>query len=85
MYEELLEKMPTSFLDKEKVAGFAVMMERGIKKGKKAYPKEYKFDPLDEAKQELVDTAVYSMILWYRIDRLQEKLRGLESKKSSTR
>jgi hypothetical protein len=85
MYEELLEKLPTAFLDEKKVARFAADMYKRTNKGKKEYPKNYTFDPLEEAKQELVDTAVYCMILWYRMDKLQEKVRGLDSKKSKAR
>lgn len=82
MYEELLKKLPATFLDRERIAKFAVLMEGRTKKGKKEYSEDFKFDPLDEAKEELVDAAVYCMILWHRIEKIQERIRGLESKKS---
>lgn len=82
MFEELREKLPATFLDRGKVLNFAATMSGRIEQGKKEYPEVYKFDPLEEAMQECIDIAVYSMIEYYRIKRLKEKLDGLASKES---
>lgn len=80
--KELAEKLPATFLDEDKVLAFAGTMTSRIAAGKKEYPGSYRFDPLEEAKQECVDIAVYAMIEYYRIERLREKLDGLASTKS---
>ncbi len=82
MSGELSEKLSATFLDKDRVLSFAETMTSRVGKGKKEYPETYRFDPLEEAMEECVDIAVYSMIEYYRIKRLKEKLDGLESKKS---
>jgi len=80
--EELKEKLPATFLDKEKVNEFAAEMLVGIQKGKKEYPESYTFDPLEEAMLECRDISVYSMIMYFRLKQLKEKLDGLASKRS---
>ena len=80
--EELTKKLPATFLDRKKVLCFAETMTSRISKGRKEYPEEYRFDPLEEAMEECVDISVYAMIEYYRIERLKEKLDELASKKS---
>lgn len=82
MHKELLKKLPTTFLDEEKIARFAAEMGRRVDKGKSEYSKTYTFDPLEEVKEECLDGANYLMILYYRVIRLQEKVNGLDSKES---
>jgi hypothetical protein len=82
MYKELLEKLPATFLDNEKIALFGGLLGVRVSRGKKEYPEDYKFDPLAEAQEECVDIAVYAMIEFYRIEKLKEKLHGLGSKRS---
>lgn len=79
-----MEKLPATFLDRDKVLSFAEYMIGRVQRGKSKYPTTYTFNPLDEAQQECVDIANYAMILHYRIERLKEKLHGLEDKKSKT-
>ena len=80
--EELSKKLPPTFLDKETILSFAETMSSRVGKGKKEYPDDYRFYPLEEAMEECVDIAVYAMIEYYRIRRLKEKLDGLASEKS---
>jgi len=82
MFRELREKLPATFLDRSKVLNFAAEMSSRVAAGKKEYPAAYQFDPLEEAMQECLDIGVYSMIEYYRIKRLKEKLDGLASKES---
>lgn len=82
MYKELLQKLPATFLNEERIASFAVEMNRRVKKGKGKYPETYTFNPLDEIKEECLDGANYFMILYYRVSQLQEKIDGLDSKES---
>lgn len=80
--DKLAEKLPATFLNRDKVKGFADEMFKRVGSGKKEYPETYQFDPLEEAMQECIDIANYSMILYYRIKRLKEKLSELDSKRS---
>ena len=82
MYKELKEKLPATFLDKEKIAVFGGLMGVRTQRGKQEYPAEYKFDPLLEAQEECVDIAVYAMIEFYRIQKLRDKINELGSKRS---
>lgn len=82
MYKELLEKLPATFLDEERVASFTECMFGRVSKGKSEYPEAYTFDPLEEAMEECLDCSVYSMITYYRLKRLKEKLDELAGKES---
>jgi len=80
--EELQEKLPATFLDNESIAAFGGLMGVRVSRGKQEYPAEYKFDPLAEAQQECLDIAVYAMIEFYRIEKLKEKINGMDRKTS---
>ena len=82
MYKELLEKLPPTFLNEDKIAVFGGLMGVRVSRGKQEYPEEYKFDPLVEAQEECVDIAVYAMIEFYRIEKLRKRLNELASKKA---
>lgn len=80
MCEDLTEKLPATFLSQEKILDFVDRMVNRVGKGKKKYPETYRFNPLEEAMEECVDIANYSMILHWRISQLREKLNKLGEK-----
>ena len=76
MYEELKKKLPPGYLDREKVADFAVSMQKRMEKGAGSHKKQKDYEPLEEAQEECIDIAVYAMIEYFRIGRLSRKLKG---------
>lgn len=70
----LMEKLPATFLGREGIDNFVKHMAARVERGKEKYPVTYRFDPLTEAMEECVDIANYSMILYWRLANLKEKL-----------
>ena len=56
---------------------FSAEMNRKWQKGVQEYGKECRIDPYDEAMNEAIDLANYSMEIYFRLKRLKEKTKGL--------
>ena len=80
MYSELLEKLPKGYITRQKVEFFTSEAAHKFIEGQKVnYDDGKQFDPLKAAQEECLDSTMYSMLLFYRIEALKERLNGLGS------
>jgi len=82
MLEELKEKLPPDYITAQRISTFLGKAARKFFEGRSNNQGSRGFDPLVEAQQECLDIALYSMLLYYRLERLKEKLDGVASKES---
>jgi len=82
MLEELMEKLPPNYITTERLQEFVFALKDKFDRGKTANRGVPSYSPIEEAEQECLDLCMYSVILYYRLQRLEAKLDALGSKKS---
>jgi hypothetical protein len=79
----LEEKLPPGYLlESGRIDRFLTEVKFKFQEGAKANSSTKKFNPLEEAQKECLDLAMYSVILYYRLEKVMEVLYGLEGKRS---
>lgn len=69
--------------DRSRLNRFADAMFAKWQKGRQEYGTEMRMDPFAEAKNECVDLANYSMEIWDRLNKLEQKAKALQDKYNS--
>lgn len=63
--------------DAERVSVFSGRMLEKWQKGRSQYGTEIKIDPIDEAQMECIDIGNYVMELYFRLETLRSKIKGI--------
>lgn len=62
--------------DISRIDTFIKEMQKKWSSGVREHGSTFKIDPLEEAKKECLDLALYSMITYYRLDNMQRRLQS---------
>ena len=62
--------------DPERVAEFSTEMLQKWRKGRDEHGREFRTDPIEEAKSECLDCALYMMVVYFRLKALEERVKN---------